>query len=83
MNDTNFIKKFFFLFMEELNKKKITIVSGKTASLKTFFENDIKLDSGTVDIGVRVECPRAITDTITDKLYEFKRRKNRLSKECA
>jgi len=44
MNDTNFIKKFFFLFMEELNKKKITIVSGKSTSLKTFFENDLKLD---------------------------------------
>ena len=44
MNDTNFIKKFFFLFMEELNKKKITIVTGKNSSLKTFFENDIRLD---------------------------------------
>ena len=44
MNDTNFIKKFFFLFMEELNKKKITIVTDKSSALKSFFENDIKLE---------------------------------------
>ena len=44
MNDTNFIKKFFFLFMDELNKKKITVVSGKNSSLKSFFENDSRLE---------------------------------------
>lgn len=32
----------------------------------------IKLQNTSVDIGVRVECPRAITDEITDNLYEFK-----------
>ena len=30
--------------MEELNKKKITIVTDKSSSLKSFFENDIKLE---------------------------------------
>lgn len=32
----------------------------------------IKIKAGSVDIGVRVECPRAITDSITDNLYEMK-----------
>ena len=53
----------------------ISIAVGRYGSewLRTLcISNDIKLDSGTVDIGVRVECPRAITDKITDKLYEFK-----------
>jgi len=44
MNDSNFIKKFFYLLMDELNKKKITIVTGKKQSLKSFFENDSKLE---------------------------------------
>jgi len=33
---------------------------------------DIKNDLNPVDIGVRVEVPRAITDKFTDQLYEFK-----------
>lgn len=32
----------------------------------------IKLLNSSVDIGVRVECPRAITDSVTNNLYEFK-----------
>lgn len=32
----------------------------------------IKVTSGPVDIGVRVECPRAITDEVTNNLYDFK-----------
>lgn len=35
-------------------------------------KNGIKMVNSSVDIGVRVECPRAITDPITDQLYEFK-----------
>lgn len=34
--------------------------------------NEIKLINSSVDVGVRVECPRAVTDSITDNLYEFK-----------
>lgn len=33
---------------------------------------DIETKNKQVDIGVRVELPRAITDHLTDKLYEFK-----------
>ena len=32
----------------------------------------IKVEAGAVDIGVRVECPRSVTDNITDNLYEMK-----------
>lgn len=35
-------------------------------------DNNIKLENTSVDIGVRVECPRSITDHVTDNLYEFK-----------
>lgn len=34
--------------------------------------NGIKVSAGLVDLGVRVECPRAITDKVTDNLYDFK-----------
>ena len=43
MNDVNFIKKFFYLFMEELNKKKITIIVGVDNVLKEFLQNDDRL----------------------------------------
>lgn len=32
----------------------------------------VKILNAPIDIGVRVECPAAITDDVTDKLYEFK-----------
>ncbi len=35
-------------------------------------KQDVKVDAGSVDIGVRVECPRSVTDNITDNLYEMK-----------
>lgn len=35
-------------------------------------KNGIKMVNNSVDIGVRVECPRAVTDPVTDNLYEFK-----------
>ena len=48
--------------------ENISIAVGRYGSewLRTLcINNNIALDSGTVDIGVRVECPRAITDKIT------------------
>ena len=33
---------------------------------------NIKTDNNQIDIGVRVELPRAVTDHLTDELYEFK-----------
>lgn len=35
-------------------------------------ENEIKTINNQVDIGVRVELPRSITDNLTNNLYEFK-----------
>ena len=35
-------------------------------------ENKIKTENNQVDIGVRVELPRSITDYFTNQLYEFK-----------
>lgn len=35
-------------------------------------DQGIKVNAGSVDIGVRVECPRSITDKITDNLYDTK-----------
>lgn len=35
-------------------------------------ENNIKTQNNQVDIGVRVELPRSITDYFTNELYEFK-----------
>ncbi|MDD4607931.1 MAG: FAD-dependent oxidoreductase [Bacilli bacterium] len=34
--------------------------------------NNIKTDNNQVDIGVRVELPRSVTDHLTNELYEFK-----------
>lgn len=34
--------------------------------------NNIKLINGEVDVGVRVEVPNAVTDNVTQNLYEFK-----------
>lgn len=43
MNDTVFIKKFFYLFTEQLTKKQITIIAGDNSSIKKFLENDDRL----------------------------------------
>jgi hypothetical protein len=32
----------------------------------------LKVVAGPIDIGVRVECPRSITDNVTDNLYDMK-----------
>lgn len=59
----------------EFRYDKLSIAVGRYGSewLKSLCErNQIKLVNNSVDIGVRVECPRSITDKITDNLYEFK-----------
>ena len=53
----------------------ISVAVGRSGSdwlNKLCTDNNITVKSGDIDIGVRVECPRAITDPVTDKLYEFK-----------
>lgn len=60
---------------EEYGYNKLSIAVGRYGSewLRNLCENNnIKLINNSVDIGVRVECPRAVTDAITDNLYEFK-----------
>ena len=44
MNDVNFHKKFFYNFLEELNDKKLTVISGKKDVLNSFLLEDDKLD---------------------------------------
>ena len=46
--------------------------SGSSWLRSQCISNDIKMINSSVDIGVRVECPRSITDEVTDQLYEFK-----------
>jgi len=43
MQNVNFKKKFFYLFMEELNKESITIINGKSEVIKEFLLNDERL----------------------------------------
>ncbi len=43
MQSVNFKKKFFYLFMEELNKESITIINGKSDVVKEFLLNDERL----------------------------------------
>ncbi len=45
MNDTNFIKKFIYNLKENLNDKKITMISGKSDVLKSFLFNDDSLNN--------------------------------------
>ena len=65
------------------NKSNVTYIIGKYISVAVgrsgsewlsnlCKEQGIKITAGSVDIGVRVECPRAITDKVTDNLYDFK-----------
>ncbi len=55
--------------------KNIVLAVGRSGSEWLFNkckENKIESVNNQVDIGVRVELPRSITDYLTDKLYEFK-----------
>lgn len=45
MNDVPFIKKFIYNLKENLDDKKITIISGKNDTLKTFLFNDDELSN--------------------------------------
>ena len=45
MNDTNFIKKFIYNLKENLDDKKITLISGKGDILKSFLFNDDSLNT--------------------------------------
>lgn len=46
--------------------------SGAGWLTKTCKSLDIDVENNQVDIGVRVELPRSITDSLTNELYEFK-----------
>ena len=54
---------------------KISVAVGRSGSdwlRRECLMSAIAVKNSSVDIGVRVECPRSITDEITDNLYEFK-----------
>ena len=54
---------------------KICVAVGRSGSdwlRSQCIDNDIQVTNSSVDIGVRVECPRSITDEVTNHLYEFK-----------
>ena len=55
--------------------KNIVLSVGRSGSdwlINQCRKNDVKTTNNQVDIGVRVELPRSITDHLTDNLYEFK-----------
>lgn len=55
--------------------KNIVLSVGRSGSgwlIDQCKENNVKTTNNQVDIGVRVELPRAITDFLTNGLYEFK-----------
>ena len=55
--------------------KNIVLAVGRSGSdwlINQCRKNDVNTTNNQVDIGVRVELPRAITDHLTDNLYEFK-----------
>lgn len=60
---------------EIYHAENIVIAVGRSGSewlINECVKNDIKTTNNQVDIGVRVELPRAVTDTLTNGLYEFK-----------
>ena len=59
----------------EVTTKNIVIAVGRSGAgwLNDLCKKlDIEVNNNQVDIGVRVELPRAITDHLTNELYEFK-----------
>ena len=59
----------------QINYKYLSIAVGRYGASwlrDTCIYNGIKLENTSVDIGVRIECPRAVLDPVTDGLYEFK-----------
>ena len=60
---------------EILSADYISIAVGRSGSewLSNICKKQgIKVQTGPIDIGVRVECPRSITDKVTDNLYDMK-----------
>ena len=60
---------------KEYNAKNIILSVGRSGSewlINECKKNDVKTTNNQVDIGVRVELPRSITDHLTNNLYEFK-----------
>lgn len=60
---------------EEIFANRVVVAVGRNGA--EWLHNEcvrlgIKTTNNAVDIGVRIELPREITDRITDKLYEFK-----------
>lgn len=60
---------------EEYQADNIVLSVGRSGSewlIEQCKKNNVKTTNNQVDIGVRVELPRSITDNLTDNLYEFK-----------
>ena len=68
-------EKSFFTVPYRVRYDYISIAVGRYGSrwLRYYcINNGIKLQNTSVDIGVRIECPRSVTDEVTKNLYEFK-----------
>ena len=62
-------------YAKEYTANHISIGVGRSGAewlRQLCFINHIPTTASSVDVGVRLECPRSITDFATDKLYEFK-----------
>lgn len=73
--DIDFKNKRIIASDKDYTYDKLSIAVGRSGSewlRKICKKHDINLINSSVDIGVRVECPRSVTDEVTDHLYEFK-----------
>ena len=62
-------------YAKEYTANHISIGVGRSGAewlRQLCFINNIPTTASSVDVGVRLECQRSITDFATDKLYEFK-----------
>ncbi|MBE6159578.1 MAG: FAD-dependent oxidoreductase [Lactobacillales bacterium] len=60
---------------EQYKADNIVVSVGRSGSewlINQCKNNNVKTQNNQVDIGVRVELPRAVTDFLTNELYEFK-----------
>ena len=60
---------------KEYKADNIVVSVGRSGSewlINQCKDNDVKTKNNQVDIGVRVELPRSVTDFLTNELYEFK-----------
>lgn len=75
VTDINYNLKEVIIQNEVIKANYISIAVGRLGSewlSNICKKQNVKMISGPVDIGVRVECPRSITDKVTDNLYDFK-----------